>query len=162
MARDILVVIHAGSGIAALAIGLLVFLPPDEPGRRLGWRASYAGLLGILTVSLVLLIAVDWADLAGGARIAFAGLAILAGVMLTRLYLAHRLTAGPAVTGWRRRYVSHIYFTYISLWVGLGIVPALRTDTPAVWVPVAVAAVLGTGAVLVRRYEQQIEARSTP
>jgi hypothetical protein len=160
MARDMLVMIHAGSGIAALVTGLLVFLPPDTPSRRLRWRAGYGALLVTLTISLVLLIAVDWADLAGGARIAFTGLAILAGIMLTRLYLAHRLTTKPAITGWRRRYVSHVYFTYISLWVGVGIVPALRTDTPALWVPVAIVAVLGTGNVIVGRYVHRIEART--
>lgn len=160
MTRDMLVAIHAGAGIAALCVGLFVFPPTAAPGRRHYWRAGYAALLVILSGSLLALITVDWAQLAAGARIAFIGLAVLAAVMLTRLYLAHRL-ADAQGTYWRHRYVSHIYFTYISLWVGLGIVPALRTETPVLWVPVAITATLGIGGVLVHRYERRIGANTS-
>lgn len=95
----------------------------------------------------------DWAGLESGARLAFTGLAVLAVVMLIRAYLAHRRVARGG-RGWEGRYVNHVYFTYISLWVGLAIVPALRSPDPELWVPIAVAVVLSTGALLVRRFKQ--------
>jgi hypothetical protein len=72
-------------------------------------------------------------------------------------------TDSPAVTsqGWERRYVNHVYFTYISLWVGFAIIPALRSPTPGLWIPVAVATVLATGRVLEHRYQRRIGIRGT-
>jgi hypothetical protein len=156
MTRDILVAIHAGSGIAGLAVGLAVFAPPQtKGGSRRWWRIAYGGLLAILLLSLVALVWRDWAGLETGSRLVFTGLAILAGVMLIRMYMAHRLVAddGP---GWEGRYVSHVYFTYISLWVGFAIVPALRSGNPGLWIPIAIAVVLSTGTLLVQRYKREV------
>ena len=161
MTRELLVAIHAGSGITGLLVGLTAFQPPKEKGGRWRiWRIGYGGLLAILTVSLLVLIIRDWGGLETGARLAFSGLAALALVMLTRIYLAHRLVANR-MPGWERRYVGHVYFTYISLWVGFAIVPALRSPNPGLWIPVAVVTVLVTGSALVRRYERRIGLRST-
>jgi cobalamin synthase len=161
MTRELLVAIHAGSGIAGLLVGLTVFQPPKETGGRWRiWRIGYGGLLVILTVSLLALIIRDWSGLETGARLAFSGLAALAVVMLARIYLAHRLVA-TRVAGWKRRYVGHVYFTYISLWVGFAIVPALRSPNPGLWIPVAVVTVLAAGSALVHRYERRIGLRST-
>lgn len=160
VSREVLVAIHAGAGIIGLAVGLAVF-PPPEAGRGPAriWRITYGGLLVVLVVSLLALLVRDWAGLETGARIAFSGLAVLAGVMLTRIYLAHRL-ASSREPGWKRRYVSHVYFTYISLWVGFAIVPALRSPMPGLWVPVAVIGVLVAGTLLVHRYERRIGLRT--
>lgn len=156
MIRELLVAIHASSGIAGLAAGLLVFRPPQRfGGRALRWRAVYAGLLLTLATSLLILVVSDWDGLATGARIAFTGLAVLSLIMLARIYLAHRV-ANERKHGWEQGYVGHVYFTYISLWVGLAIIPALRTSTPGLWIPVAVIAVLGTGSVLVNRFQRHI------
>jgi cobalamin synthase len=161
MTRELLVAIHAGSGIAGLLVGLAVFQPPkanEGPSRY--FRIGYGGLLVILLVSLLALIVSDWSGLETGARLAFSGLAVLAGVMLARIYLAHQLAANR-MPGWERRYVGHVYFTYISLWVGFAIVPALRSPNPGLWIPVAVLTVLAAGSALIHRYERRIGLRST-
>lgn len=159
MTRQLLVAIHAGAGIIGLVVGLAVFPPPETRGGGARvWRTAYGGTLVVLFVSLVALIIVDWAGLEVGARLAFTGLATLAGVMLARIYLAHRL-AGSDDPGWERRYVGHVYFTYISLWVGLAILPALRSPMPGIWIPVAVIGVLAAGTLLVHRYERRIGRR---
>ena len=161
MTRELLVAIHAGSGIAGLLVGLTAFQPPKEKGgRRRIWRIGYGGLLVVLIASLLTLIITDWSGLETGSRIAFSGLAVLAGVMLARIYLAHRLVANR-MPGWERRYVGHVYFTYISLWVGFAIIPALRSPSPGLWIPVAVVTVLAAGSALVHRYERRIGLRST-
>ncbi len=162
MTRELLVAIHAGSGLAGLIAGLAVFRPPSiRGGRPRLWRIIYGGLLVILVVSLVALIVKDWAGLETGTRFAFSGLAILAGVMLVRLAVGHRLVSTRA-SGWERGYVSHVYFTYISLWVGLAIVPAVRSANPGLWIPVAVVAVLAAGRTVLNRYKRRIELASTP
>jgi hypothetical protein len=75
--------------------------------------------------------------------------------MLFRIYRAHRLAVGRE-PGWERRYVGHVYFTYISLWVGFAIIPSLRSPNPGLWIPIAVVSVLTAGALLVHRYERRI------
>ena len=162
MTREILVAIHAGSGIAGLVVGLAVFAPPrGSDGVRFVGRIVYGISLVVLVVSLLGLIAKDWPGLEIGARIAFSGLAALGGVMLFRIYRAHRL-AESRKPGWKQRYLGHAYFTYISLWVGFAIVPALRSPNPGVWIPVAVVSVLTIGTILFHRYERRIGLRPSP
>lgn len=156
MTRELLVAIHATSGIAGLIVGIAVFAPPATRNTRRSWRIAYGALLAVLAGSLLALIVFDWAGLDATARIAFSGLLALAIVMLYRLFLADRLV-GSAQPDWRRRYVGHVYFTYVSLWVGFAIVPALRSGNPGLWIPVAVAAVLTTGTLLVRHYESRFD-----
>ena len=38
--------------------------------------------------------------------------------------------------GWEGRYIGHVYFTYISLWMGFVILPTLDLPMPQVTVPV--------------------------
>lgn len=157
--REILVAIHAGAGVAGLVVGLAVFRPPIPADRRLWWRIAYGGLLVVMVVSLVALIAVDWPELPIGARMAFSGLAILGVVILARMAMAYRLVLSRE-PGWQRRYVGHVYFTYVSLWVGFAIVPALRSPDPILWIPVSVIGVLTVGWFLLHRYESAIGLRS--
>jgi hypothetical protein len=116
-------------------------------------------LIVVLTASLVALIVTDWPALATAARLAFTGLAGLAGVMLIRVWMAHRL-ADSRKPGWERRYVAHVYFALVSLWVGFAIIPALRSPAPGLSIPVAVAGVLSVGTVLIHRYERRIGIRA--
>lgn len=158
MTRQVIVAIHAGAGILGIVVGMALFSPTLASKRR-PWRVVYAGLLVVLTVSLLALITTDWAGLETGSRLVFTGLSILAGVMLVRIYLAHRLASSPE-PGWEAIYVNHVYFTHISLWVGFAIVPALRSPMPGLWIPVAVIGVLAAGTVLVHRYQRRIELRT--
>jgi FtsH-binding integral membrane protein len=145
------------AGIAGLVVGLTVFTPPRDAGRRI-LRNVYSTLLLVLVTSLVALIIRDWPGLETGSRIAFSGLAIMGVVMLVRIYLAHRLT-GSDEPQWERRYVSHVYFTYVSLWVGFAIIPAVRSGNPGLWIPMAVMGVLTAGTLLVHRYERRLGLR---
>lgn len=155
MLRSILVVVHAGAGIAGLLAGPWALAPPGPDDGR-GWlRRAYRVCVALLFVSLVALIVVDWADLETGARIAFAALAGLAVAMLWRLALADR-GARARPPGWRQRYVSHIYFTYISLWIGFGILPALNSPIPELLAPLVVVVALVVGGILVNRYKHRL------
>lgn len=156
--REVLVAIHAGAGIAGLLLGLGVFPLPQPVRKRILARVSYGAALAVLVGSLIVLVVTDWPGLETGARIAFSGLTGLGGLMIYRYFLANRL-ATSREPGWERRYVGHVYFTYVSLWVGFAIVPALRSPLPGLWIPVAVVAVLSLGAVLVHAYERRIGIR---
>ncbi|MCI0544417.1 MAG: hypothetical protein L0Z49_08235 [Actinobacteria bacterium] len=161
MTREALVAIHASSGILGLVVGLVVIPPPATGrGRPLLWRAVYGVVLVVLFVSLLALIVTDWNGLETGSRLAFSGLAVLAGFMLIRIYLAHRLAAGRS-PGWEHRYLDHVYFTYISLWVGLAIIPALRSPNPGLWIPITAGSVLAIGTALIHRYQRRIGLRPT-
>lgn len=152
--RTALVILHAAPGVAGLMAGLLAVPPPRPADGRTWWRRLYALCVAVLLGGLVVLLAYDWADLDPAARLAFTGLAGLGAVMAVRLVLARR-AAGTGAAGWQRRYVDHVAFTYISLWVGFLVVPALNTAWPQVAVPVVVVAVVGAGSVLASRYRRR-------
>ena len=154
MLRDILVVIHAGSGLVGLVIGLAVFAPPSVPGSRAELRRLYAGCVAVLLGSMVAMIAVDWTGLEVGARAAFLGLTGLGAVIAFRLLRAHH-EARTRTRGWQQRYIGHVYFTYVSLWIGFLIVPALNVPFPQIAVPAVVVGVLAVGHVLLERFKQR-------
>lgn len=136
-------------------MGLPVITPPTSARSRRRWAHVYLAAVGVLVASLLALVAVDWGGLEVGARVAFSGLAVLGGVMMYRLLRAGR-EATARRPGWRARYVDHVYFTYVSLWIGLAILPALRSDRPELLVPVAVAGVLGAGHLLIHAYTRRL------
>lgn len=74
--------------------------------------------------------------------------------MLIRAWMAHSLV-GSRKPGRQRRYVGHVYFAYVSLWVEFAIVPALSSPAPGLGIPVAVAGVLSVGTVLIQRHERR-------
>lgn len=153
--RTVLVILHATPGVVGLVAGLLAFAPPRPGDGRRWWRRLYAVCIAVLLAGLVVLIAYDWSDLDSVARLAFAGLAALGAVMATRLVLARRAVQRGG-DDWRRRYIAHVYFTYIALWIGLLIVPAINSPWPQFAVPVVVVACLAIGAVLVSRYQRRV------
>jgi cobalamin synthase len=155
MLRNVLVVVHAGSGIAGLLAGLWAMAPPRPDDGR-GWvRRLYPACIATLFVTLVALIVVDWSDLDNGGRIAFIALAGLAVFMLWRLAQAGR-EGRTRSSGWQQRYVRHVYFTYVSLWIGFVILPALNSPIPFVIAPLAVATALVVGGILIGRYKRQL------
>ena len=155
MLRTVLVVVHAGAGIVGLVAGLGAVSPERPVGWRRRLRFAYQYCVGVLLAALIALVVVDWSSLKVGARLTFLGLAALGGVMAIRLYLAGRLqTSRPA--GWQHRYIAHVYFTYVSLWIGFLILPAIRSPMPQLATPVVVAAVLLVGGVLVGRFRRRV------
>ncbi|MPY97061.1 MAG: hypothetical protein GEU97_03565 [Actinophytocola sp.] len=153
MLRIVLVSLHSLAGIGGLLAGLIAIRP--RPGSAGAVRVAYLVCLGGLLASVVVLIAVDWPGLTGGARVAFTGLAVLAAVMVVRMVRALAVAAASR-PGWQDRYVDHVYFTYVSLWAGFVVVPALTLPYPQIGVPLAVVAVLAIGHVLVSRYKQRL------
>ncbi|MPZ89077.1 MAG: hypothetical protein GEU81_13610 [Nitriliruptorales bacterium] len=106
-------------------------------------------------MSLVVLIAVDWSGLNVAARIAFSGLTALGAVMAYRI-VRSRQEASAQTGNWQGRYIGHVYFTYISLWIGFVIIPALNLPLPQVTVPLVAIAALAIGNVLVARYRRRV------
>lgn len=157
MIRTLLVSLHAGGGVAGLLLGLWL-LAPAAADRRRWLRLGYWLCLTVLVGTLVPLIALDWPDLPTGARVGFLALLGLAGVMVYRLARAEherRTRAG----GWDGRYVDHVYFTYVALWIGFLIVPALNLPLPAVSAPLTGVAVLAVGNVLLAAYKRRLGLR---
>lgn len=101
------------------------------------------------------LVTIDWRTLEAGGRVAFAALSALGAVMAYRLARAHREASRRAPT-WRERYIGDVYFTYISLWEGLVILPSLRLPLPQVSVPLVAVAVLLIGHALLARHKARI------
>jgi hypothetical protein len=153
--RDALVVIHAAAGVGGLLTGLASLSPPRPTDNR-GWvRRSYLVFIVILLASMVVLVMIDWASLDGGSRIAFSALVGLGAVMAYRIARAYRQGSAQEITS-KERYINHVYFTYISLWEGFVILPALNLPLPQLSVPVVAIAVLLVGHVLIGRYKRRI------
>jgi hypothetical protein len=153
--RLILVVLHAGAGIVGLGAGIASFAPPRDDDGRWWVRWLYLACIAVMFVTLIMLVVVDWEDLDNTARLAFTALTGLAAVMMLRIVLALR-AASSRDAGWEARYIGHVYFTYISLWMGFVILPALNLPMPQLTVPVIAVAVLLTGQRLVGRYKRRV------
>jgi hypothetical protein len=156
--RTILVLVHAGAGIAGLLAGLASFAPPRNADGRSWVRWIYLACIAGMFVTLIALVAVDWEGLDTTARVAFTALTGLAAVMMLRIVLAIRVASSRGA-GWEGRYISHVYFTYISLWMGFVILPALNLPFPQVTVPVIAVVVLLIGQMLVGRYKRRVVSR---
>ncbi|MPZ52397.1 MAG: hypothetical protein GEU79_06635 [Acidimicrobiia bacterium] len=155
MERNLIVLAHALPGIIGLALGLGVLKPP-RPGDGRAWmRWLYTACVAALLLFLVTLVITDWTTLDATAQIAFGGLVVLGAVMGIRLAAAHREAITQA-TGWEGRYIQHVYFTYISLWIGFLIVPAINSPLPALFVPMVVVGALIVGGTLVSRFKKRV------
>lgn len=153
MLRTVFVIIHVASGIGGLLIGPAVFRP--RPGRPDAVRLAYPILIALLLGSLLGMIALDWGDLEPAAKIAFLALTGLGVAMLIRILLAAKLAAA-ATPGWEHRYIDHVFFTYIALWIGFLILPALSLPYPAVTAPLVAVGVLALGLVALGRYKRRV------
>jgi hypothetical protein len=152
--RTTLVLVHATAGVAGLVAGLASFAPPRDADGRSWLRWIYLACIAVMFVTLIGLVAVDWEGLDTTARVAFTALTGLAAVMMLRIVLAVRV-ASSRVAGWEGRYIGHVYFTYISLWMGFVILPALNLPMPQVTVPVIAVVVLLVGQTLVGRFKRR-------
>jgi hypothetical protein len=160
MLRTTLVVIHAASGVGGLITGWASLSPPRPGDGRGWWRRLYLVCIAALVASVVVLVAIDWASLDAGARVAFGGLTVLGAVMTYRIARA-RGEASARVMGWEGRYFDHVAFTYISLWEGFVILPALNLPLPQVSVPAAAVVVFVVAHGLLTRYKQRVSAPVT-
>jgi hypothetical protein len=155
MLRTTLVVIHAASGAGGLVTGLASLSPPRPGDDRGWWRRLYALCIGTLVASMVALVAIDWAGLDAVARVAFGGLIVLGAVMTYRIVRA-RAEASARGVGWEGRYFDHVAFTYISLWEGFVLLPALNLPLPQVSVPAVAVGVFVVAHWLLTRYRNRV------
>jgi hypothetical protein len=155
--RTTLVVIHVTAGVGGLLAGLAALSPPLPTDNRRWVRRLYLLCIVILLASMLVLVMVDWNDLDVASRIAFGALIALGAVMGYRLGRAYQV-ASAQESKWRERYVDHVYFTYISLWEGFVILPALNLPLPQLSVPVVAIGVLLIGHALIGRYKMRISA----
>jgi hypothetical protein len=151
--RTIFLTLHVAGGVLGLLVGLFSFRPPQDTRVRLGLRRLYATAIGVLAISLVGIVAVDWSSLDPTQRILFSILIGLAAVIVTRLVLAFRL-ARRQPAGWQAIYMNHVYFSYISLWEGFFIVSLLDLGAPAFMVGGVAIGVLLVGGILFNRYKR--------
>jgi hypothetical protein len=82
--RTVLVVIHAGAGIAGLVTGIASFALPRGGDGRSWVRWVYLVCIAIMFVTLIALVVLDWEGLDTTARVAFTALTGLAAVMMLR------------------------------------------------------------------------------
>jgi hypothetical protein len=155
MLRAVLVAVHVTAGVAGLVAGLAAIPPARPTGLRLRVRQAYLPCLAVLLLALFALVGVDSPRLESGGRVAFAGLSGLGLVMAYRIVRAGREEARKA-PGWQRRYLGHVYFTYISLWIGFLIIAALRLPLPQVAAPLVGIGTLVLGNLLVSAYRQRL------
>lgn len=149
--RTALLSVHVAAGVSGLVLGIYAFSPTAH--RLVRW--AYAASLIVLTVFLTAIVAVDWARLVSPVGEIFVGLIALAIFIVARVTLALRVVERRP-PDWERKYVNHIYFTYISLWEAFFIVGLIDLAAPA-WVIAGVAAgVLLLGAILVNNYRRRI------
>ena len=116
MAHSILIVLHAGTAMAAFVLGclLLATLPTSVRAPR------FVGFFWCLIASMALLVTVvltDWAQLDAVKRIAFGILCALAVYLVLRVLQARSaLVRRPA--HWRKALIGHVGFVMISLFDG--------------------------------------------
>jgi uncharacterized protein YacL len=152
--RTALVILHAAPGLLALAAGIPALSP--RPSTVMRWlRHVYTACVAVLVAGLVILLIYDWPDLDTAPRVAFAGLTLLAGVIVYRLWRSYVEDARRR-EGWQTRYVDHVYFTYVSMWIGLFVVPLLGRPLPHITIPVMIVVVLVIGHVLLTAYKRRL------
>jgi hypothetical protein len=148
MAHSVLIVLHAGSAVAAFVLGCLLLATLPVTGRA----ARFVAFFWCVIASMSLLVGVvlfDWAQLDTAKRIAFGILCALAAYLVVRVLQA-RATLIHKPAAWRRALIGHIGFVMISLFDGFCIVSAIDLRL-APWLIVTVA-VLGVvvGVVVIR------------
>lgn len=143
--HDILITLHAASGVVAFIAGCFLILSLAQISNERLFSLYWWPLVG-LVVFLAGAMLVYWTEYSGIERIIFPGLLGLGLFMLYRARSANRLLRAQS-NHWKYDYVEHIGFTLISLFEGFIIVSGLNSGLSG-WL-VALLAVLG---VLVGRW----------
>ncbi len=149
MAHTVFIVLHALSGAACFGFGLLA-LRRATTRRRQALAFYFAALLAMVGFVAVA-VALTWGGLGTATRLIYAGLGVLAAVMVGRAVAAWRGAEQPSAA-----FVGHVGFTLVSLFDAFVIVSALDLGAPA-WL-VVVGAVVGavTGHLLIRRRQRDM------
>lgn len=141
-----LITLHALAGTVAFGCGVAAL-------RRPGWFAAYYWSMVVMATSVAAAVAVAWAELDTVTRLVFAGLLVLAAVMVSRAELARRLAVRgnhPSPDA-----VGHIGFTLVGLADAFLVVTVMNLGAPG-GVAVAVAVlVAGAGHVAVGRVRRR-------
>lgn len=137
--RDLLIAVHAATGVIAFVLGVrLVAGGRDGPVPR-GFAGYYACLV-TMVATLLAAVVLDWRALEAPARLAFGGLSALALVVVARAERARRRLAAASARD-RRRLVDDVGFSLVALFDGFAIVAAIDLGAPA-WL-VALVGVVG-------------------
>lgn len=150
---DVLLMIHAAAGVAALAVGALALGRPHLVGAHLMLLMTCIG-------SLVGLIAVDWGSLDRISRALFVALGLLGVYMVWRGTQAWRDASGDAC------YIDHVGFTLVALFDAFVVVGLLDLGAPA-WAQAAAGVAIAYAgrfpiAIARRHYVGTPRASSTP
>lgn len=159
--HDLLVMLHAVAAIVALTSGIVVLLR----GRGL---TMHTVAMMIMAGSLPISMTLGWRDFSTGSKITFAGLAVLAMIMLGQAFRARRIRAQEFAAGqaWDPgrgigisigpKFVRVVGFNVIALITGGAIVPVLRAGGGLVGVIIAVAACVSVSHLLVERRRSRV------
>ena len=142
-----LVTLHALAATAALVAGVIAV----HTGR--GFRVHIVGLV-VMALALGPSLAVGWGAFPPSARVAFAGLALLAAAMVGQAARAVRTRRAEVLPSGRPvgpRFVGVLGVNLVALTVAGTIVPVLRAGAGAVGVVVAVLVTVVVGHLLVAR-----------
>jgi hypothetical protein len=150
--RDLAIWIHTVAALLALVAAVACW----RTGRA---RSVLIGATGVMTLALVPALVLDWGDLAVAARIVFAALLVLAGVMTLR---AARVGRRPGALA---RDLDDLGFLVIALVDAFLVISALRLGVPpwglaAVGVGVAAAGHVTLGRLRARRLAGQPDMRA--
>jgi hypothetical protein len=153
--HNILIVMHAASGVISFIAGSLLLIPRERIGKPWVFRVYLAFLVG-LVVFLAGAMLVYWVEYAVIERALYSGLLLLSLFMLFRAQKT-RAMGRPAQSTREHDDVEHIGFTLISLFEGFVIVAIINAGGPG-WL-VGLLAILGIvlGRWLIGIAKQRIE-----
>lgn len=143
MIHAILIIIHASIAFITFFLGILALRPTSNSGLPFFYR-FYILSLGLLVLSLVVVVTVDWVHLGKEGQIVFGALTLFAIFIAWRGWrVSYRIHNHSGL--WKMKYIDEIGFTLISLFVGFTMVFVLEIGRP-IWEGVAIgvlAVVLG-------------------
>lgn len=154
MWNTLFVTVHACAATVAFVAGLRAM--PD--GRLL---ELHRAALAVMVLALVPALGVGWSSTEPVARAVFAGLLVLAAVMVVRAELAARVrpstTGGPTVA-----YLAHVGFVLIALADGFAVVTAVRLGLPGWAVGTVAVGIVACGHVGLGAAQRRLTARPVP
>ena len=149
MTHTVLIALHALSGAVCFGFGLLA-LRRGQTHRRAALAVYLAALLA-MTGFVAAVVALSWAGLGTATRLIYAGLGVLAAVMVGQAIAAWRGVEQPSAA-----FVGHVGFTLVSLFDAFVIVSALDLGAPSWLVVVGAVAGAVTGHLLIRRRQRDM------